>query len=139
MKISYEAGSANNLHGHIRTVHPSVQLEEERHTSEPAANESASLSTATVAAASLSTASSSTPPPQPARPPTQSSMTQFVHKSTTPVRQNTFDEELAKMVACEFQLCSIVDDREKLSSCSRSNVCYSKQENSVPPNDPKSL
>ena len=51
VKISYEAGSTNNLHRHIRTVHPSVQLEEKRQESEPAANESASLSTATVAAA----------------------------------------------------------------------------------------
>ena len=44
-------GSTNNLHRHIRTVHPSVQLEEKRQPSEPATEEGASLSTATVAAA----------------------------------------------------------------------------------------
>ena len=74
VKISYRVGSKNNLHRHIRTVHPSVQLEEKRQASEPSTNESGSSSTATVAAVSVSTASA---PPQPPRPPTQSSMRQF--------------------------------------------------------------
>ena len=54
VKISYRAGSTNNLHRHIRTVHPSVQLEEKRQTSEPAANEGASSCALTVAAAAAS-------------------------------------------------------------------------------------
>lgn len=63
VKISYRAGSANNLHRHIRTVHPSVQLQEKRQASEPATTEGASSSTATVAAASVSTSSASPQPP----------------------------------------------------------------------------
>lgn len=59
-KISYRAGSTNNLHRHMRTVHPSVQLEEKRQPSK--INEGATVSTATVAATAVSTASSSTPP-----------------------------------------------------------------------------
>lgn len=106
VKISYRAGSTNNLHRHMRTLHPTVQVEESRQAREPA-NEGASVSTATVAA--MSTASSSTPP-QPPRP-TQSSMSQFLQKAMTPARQNTIDEELAKMVARDFQPFSIVDDK----------------------------
>ena len=54
----------------MRTVHPSVQLEEQRQAIEPAINESASVFTSTVAAA-LSRASSSTSPQLP-KPSTQS-------------------------------------------------------------------
>ena len=61
----------NNLHRHMRTIHPSVQLEEKRQAGEPATNESASVSTATVAA--VSGASPSTPQ-QLRKPTTQSSM-----------------------------------------------------------------
>jgi len=109
-KISYRAGSTNNLHRHLRTVHPSVQLEEKRQASEPNINEGASMSTATVAATAVSTASSSTPP-QPPKSTTQSSMSQFLLKSMTPSRQKTIDEELAKMIACDFQPFSVVDDK----------------------------
>ena len=56
VKISYGAGSTNNLHRHIGTVHPSVQLEEKIQASKPATNEGASLSTAT-AASTMSTVS----------------------------------------------------------------------------------
>ena len=63
----------------MRTEHPSVQLEEKRQASKPAANEGASLSTATVAAAAASTVCSS--PPQPPGPTTQSATTQFVQKA----------------------------------------------------------
>lgn len=38
-------------------------------------------------------------------------MSQFLQKSLTPARQNTIDEELAKMVARDFQPFSIVDDK----------------------------
>ena len=54
VKISFGGGSTNNLHRHIRTVHPSVQLEEKRQASEPATNEGASFPTATVAVAAAS-------------------------------------------------------------------------------------
>ena len=56
--ISYGSGSTNNLHRHIRTVHPSELLEEKRQPSEPAANESVSLSAATVAVAAAAAAAS---------------------------------------------------------------------------------
>lgn len=72
-------------------------------------NEGASVSTATVAAAAASTASCSMPP-QPPKP-AQSSMRQILQKSETPARQNSIDEELAKMIALDFQPFSVVDDK----------------------------
>ena len=33
VKLSYRAGSTNNLNRHLRTVHPAVQLEEKRQAS----------------------------------------------------------------------------------------------------------
>ncbi|XP_051778436.1 E3 SUMO-protein ligase ZBED1-like [Erpetoichthys calabaricus] len=54
----------------------------------------------------------STPSSRPTpRPTTQSSMRQFVQKAITPVKQNTIDEELAKMIAHDFQPFSIVEDK----------------------------
>ena len=60
VKSSYGADSTNNLHRHIKTVHPSVQLEEKRQANEPAANESVSLSAATVVAAAATVSTDST-------------------------------------------------------------------------------
>ena len=110
-KISYRSGSTNNLHRHMRTVRPSVQWEEKAQPIEPAINEGASVSTATVAAAAaaVSTASCITPP-QPPKPPTPITYN-FLQKSVTPARQNTIDEELAKVIALDFQPFSVVDDK----------------------------
>ncbi|KAK7881406.1 hypothetical protein WMY93_029815 [Mugilogobius chulae] len=108
-----KAGSTNNLHRHLRTVHPSVQWEEKMHTVETGINESATVSTAAAAAAAapaLSTASCSTQK-QPPKHTTQSSMRQFLPKPMTTAKQTTTDEELAKMIALDFQPFSIVDDR----------------------------
>ncbi|KAM4592402.1 E3 SUMO-protein ligase ZBED1-like [Odontesthes bonariensis] len=50
------------------------------------------------------------PGPHPPASTSQSTMRQFLQKSLTPARQNTIDEELAKMVAQDFQPFSIVED-----------------------------
>lgn len=112
ISISYRAGSTNNLHRHMRTAHASVLLKEVRQEREHAVNEGACTSAGT--ASSAATMSASSPTPQPgSHPPastTQSSMRQFLQKSLTPARQNAIDEELAKMVASDFQPFSIVED-----------------------------
>lgn len=106
MKLSYRAGSTNNLHRHMRTVHPTVQLEEKRQASVSA---TASASTTTVAAAAaVSTLQTSGTPQPTAR---QSSISQFMPKAMTPARQNAIDEELAKMIARDFQPFSVVEDK----------------------------
>lgn len=88
-----------------------MQLEENRETSKPDINEGASVSTASAAATAVPTASFSTPPPRPPKGATQSSMSQFLQKSMTPARQKPIDEELAEMIASDFQPFSVVDDR----------------------------
>lgn len=114
-KISYRAGSTNNLHRHLRTVHPTVPLE--KRPVQPGINEGASVSSATVApaaaaaAAPAAAAAAVSTPPQPPRTATQSSMKQFLLKSLTPATQKSIDEELAKMVAMDFQPFSIVEDK----------------------------
>ena len=114
-KISYRAGSTNNLHRQLRTVHPLVQWEDKTQSVECDVNEASSVSTATVAAAAavsaaVSTASCSKPPHSP-KPETQSSMKQYLQKSVSPAKQNSIDEELAKMIALDFQPFSVVDDK----------------------------
>ncbi|XP_023201057.1 zinc finger BED domain-containing protein 1-like [Xiphophorus maculatus] len=55
---------------------------------------------------------------------TQSSMKQFLQKSLTPARQSAIDEELAKMVAHDFQPFSIVEDVGFRSYCHALNPMY---------------
>lgn len=128
IQISYRAGSMSNLHRHMRTVHPSVQLEEKRQASEPAINEGAGVCTAATAA--LCTASSRTPP-QPPKPTTHSSMSQFLQKSLTPAGRDTIDEELAKThrISNHFQSWMTRNRGFRHYSCTQSSVCNSKQEN----------
>lgn len=68
-----------------------------------------SASTRTIAAAE----SRATPQASgtPRRIATQSSLSQFMPKAMTPARQNTVDEELAKMIASDFQPLSVVEDK----------------------------
>ena len=139
-KMSYRAGSTNNLHRHLRTVHQSVQWEDKTLSLECDINEGASVSTATVAAA-VSTASCSIPP-HPCKHTTQSSMRQFLQKSVFTARQNSIDEELAKMIALDFQPFSVVDDkgfRKFIHALNVCNVCNSKQENTLPKNHPRPI
>ena len=119
MKLSYRAGSTNNLHRHLRTVHPTVQLEEKRQARLPA---SASASTPPVVAA----ATGSTPHASGTHKPTatQSSISQFISKAMTPARQNIVDEELAKMIASDFQPFSIVEDKGFRSFTQALNPMY---------------
>lgn len=71
-RISYRVSSTNNLHWHLRTVHPSVQWEEK--VVEGGVHGGASVSTATVAA--VSSASCSLQPQHP-KSTTQSSISSF--------------------------------------------------------------
>lgn len=51
-------------------------------------------------------------------------MRQFVQKAMTSVRQNTIDEELAEMVALDFQPFSIMDDKGFKSFTHALNLMY---------------
>lgn len=99
----YRAGSTNNLHRHIRTVEPTVELESKTQAMEPAINEGVSADVAAPASSSTS--------PQAPRPTIHRSMSQFLQKTMTPAKQKTVDEELAKMIAEDFQPFSTVEDR----------------------------
>lgn len=70
---------------------------------EPAINEGVSADVAAPASSSTS--------PQAPRPTIHRSMSQFLQKTMTPAKQKTVDEELAKMIAEDFQPFSIVEDR----------------------------
>ncbi|MEQ2199719.1 hypothetical protein XENOCAPTIV_009392 [Xenoophorus captivus] len=65
MRITLRAGSTTNLHRHIRTVHPTVQLEEKGPASSPPTDSGVSPPkgpTAAPASAALPTHASITPP-----------------------------------------------------------------------------
>lgn len=122
MKITLRAGSTTNLHRHMRTVHPTVQLEERGQASTPSTDPGVShhQKTATAAAStgfpthagitSLTAA--------------QSKISQFIPKVMTPSKQHSIDEELAKMIATDFQPFSIVEDRGFKSFVKTLNPTY---------------
>ncbi|XP_073412762.1 zinc finger BED domain-containing protein 4-like [Dendrobates tinctorius] len=131
-KLSYRGGSTNNLHRHVRTVHPTVKIDEQRqasgHVSVPAAEPEVCASVsgmevseaiASVAAASEAAAweatASATPHeltnPQPVATTQSSIMQLMVHESMTPLMQASYDEELVAMIARDFQPFSIVEDK----------------------------
>lgn len=108
MKITLRAGSTTDLHRHIRTVHPTVQLEERGQASTPPTSTDPGVShpktTATAAASTgFPTHASITSPTA-----TQSKISQFIPKQMTPAKQNSIDDELAKMIATDFQPFSTV-------------------------------
>ncbi|XP_040582127.1 zinc finger BED domain-containing protein 4-like [Lepeophtheirus salmonis] len=111
-KLSYKGGAINNLHRHLRNVHPTVPLE--KIPVEPGINEGASVSFVTVAPVAAAAVSISpfisTPTQRPKRS-TRSSMEQFLDKTSTSAKQKKIDEELVKMIATDFQPFSIVDDK----------------------------
>lgn len=106
-RISYRAGFANNLHRHLRTVHPSGQWEDT--VVEGDVDEGACVSTATVAAASPASCSLETTTFKIYNPELYGTV--FFQKSVFPARQNSIDEELVKMIALDFQPFSVVDDQ----------------------------
>lgn len=85
-------------------------MEEKRQASMPATeHENANASTGTVAAA----VSTATPQASGTLRPvaTLSSISQYMSKAMTPAKQNTVDEELAKMITSDLQPFSIVEDK----------------------------
>ncbi|CAJ0921704.1 unnamed protein product [Ranitomeya imitator] len=111
IKLSYRAGSTNNLHRHMRSVHPTVKIDEKSqasgHVSVLAAKPEDCASTSGTASA---TPHASTNPQSVAK--RQSSKTRLmVHKSMTHLKQAIVDEELVAMIARDFQPFSIVEDK----------------------------
>ncbi|XP_041722424.2 zinc finger BED domain-containing protein 4-like [Coregonus clupeaformis] len=107
-KVTIRAGSTTNLHRHTRTVHPTVQLEERGQASSPSTDPGVShtRTTAAVTSTAIPMRASITSPTA-----TQSKISQFLPKLMTPAKQHSIDDELAKMVASDFQPFSIVEDK----------------------------
>ncbi|XP_040565848.1 E3 SUMO-protein ligase ZBED1 [Lepeophtheirus salmonis] len=95
--ISCRAGSTKRLHRHLRTAHPTVPLE--KRSVEPDVHEED---------ANVSSVSVDAPVP---RASTESSIKHFFEHSLSPARQRKIDEELAKMIATDFQPFSVVEDK----------------------------
>lgn len=122
MKITLRAGSTTNLHRHMRAVHPTVQLEERGQASTPSTDPGVSHPKKTATAA----ASTGFPTHAGITFPTaaQSKISQFIPKVMTPSKQQSIDEELAKMIATDFQPFSIVEDRGFKSFVKTLNPTY---------------
>ena len=115
-RISYRASSTNNLHMHLRTVHPSVQWEDKTQSVGCDINEGASVSTAAASAYYSSiihnTAVYVVNHQIHLTPQTKALWNRFCRSLCVyPARQNSVDEELAKMIALDFQPFSVVDDK----------------------------
>jgi len=124
-KISIRAGSTNNLHRHLKTQHPTVQVAELRqqdsnNNDDDQGNDGASTS----AEPTTTSSQSSTSTLLPGQTPTSSHRTtgtipktkqtylhNYVAPVITPMRQGKIDEELAKMIATDFQPFKIVEDK----------------------------
>lgn len=108
MKISIRAGSTTNMHRHLKTAHPSVQLEEREQPPSTGPEPSKLAADSTVL---LKTAG-------------QTKMSTFILKQMTPAKQISVDEELAKMIASDFQPFSIVEDKGFKSFVQALNPTY---------------
>ncbi|KAG2455213.1 RBM5 protein, partial [Polypterus senegalus] len=117
--ISFKSGSTNNLHRHLKTQHPTLQVtglraepdSDNNRDTDVSITSSASTSSATAAPATSDPTGPTTSPGQ-ARPKRkQTSISQYLLPPVlTPLRQEKIDEELAKMIATDFQPFSIVED-----------------------------
>ncbi|KAI7792078.1 putative zinc finger BED domain-containing protein 1-like [Triplophysa rosa] len=126
--FSTKAGSTSNWRRHLKSSHPTVLLAQVRTETEddsPAA--AGAVSTTSTSSAGPSTAlagmlttstTSSTPAPttiqgpvRPRRSQQQTSMSSFVTRPMDPLRQSKLDEALVRMIACDFQPFSIVEDK----------------------------
>lgn len=131
--ISFKSGSTNNLHRHLKTQHINAKIKEVK--IEPnCENEVESVNTfaspldtqytsvtvtETTATPALSVAT------EPSSTPEQTSFFNYVPPpALTPSRQGEIDEELAKMIATDFQPIKIVEDRGFESFCYALNPSY---------------
>jgi len=118
--ISFKSGSTNNLHRHLKTQHPTLQLTGLR--AEPDSDNNSDTDVSIASSASTSSANAATSASDPTGPTTspgqarpkrkQTSISQYLPPVLTPLRQEKIDEELAKMIATDFQPFSIVEDTE---------------------------
>lgn len=115
--ISFKSGSTNNLHRHLKTQHPTLQVTGLR--AEPDSDNNSDTDVSIASSASTSSAAVATAASDPtgptlpgqARPKRkQTSISQYLPPVLTPLRQEKIDEELAKMIATDFQPFSIVED-----------------------------
>lgn len=104
---------------HLKTKHPTALLADTQQTTtgtaEAAATTSATASTSTdsgVASTSTQLATATTTAPQAARKrPKQTTMGGFINRPIQPLQQSKVDQALVKMIATDFQLFTIVEDR----------------------------
>jgi len=126
--LSTQGGSTSNLRRHLKAAHPTVQLAQMRVESDDGAiAAAANISTSSTssgppitAAATLATASATSSTPaaptttqaavRPRRP-QQTLMGTYVTRPMDPLRQSKLDESLVKMIACDYQPFSIVEDK----------------------------
>lgn len=111
--ISIHGGSTSNMRRHLKGKHPTVLLPDRQ---EAAAAETTSETARTSASAStdpgvLTNTATAAAAPQQEGQPRQSSMQIFVRRPIQPLQQSKVDEALVKMIAIDFQLFSIVEDR----------------------------
>lgn len=131
--LSTQGGSTSNLRRHLKAAHPTVQLAQVRvESDEGATAAAANISTSSTssgppitAAATLATASATSSTPaapttttttttqaavRPRRP-QQTLMGTYVTRPMDPLRQSKLDEALVKMIACDYQPFSIIEDK----------------------------
>lgn len=127
--ISIKAGSTNNLHRHIKTKHPTVQMTQVSVASSSvpttASDGGTSASTSTSGITTTATVSSNTAVSA-SRPivGVQASLSQYMTKALGQSKQKTLDEELAKLIALDYQPLSIVEDKGFRSFTNALNPSY---------------
>ncbi|KAM4018541.1 deformed epidermal autoregulatory factor 1 homolog isoform 2-T2 [Anomaloglossus baeobatrachus] len=131
-QISFRAGSTTNLLRHMRMLHPTIWSQEKRQGSSnvtPLVAEhevGVGASTSGTVSPEVSTASTTSLAPMNLQPVAtiESSMTQFMNESMTPLKQASLDEELTAMIARDFQPLSIVEDNGFRKLISSLNPIY---------------
>uniref|UniRef100_A0A3Q3FFT6 BED-type domain-containing protein n=1 Tax=Labrus bergylta TaxID=56723 RepID=A0A3Q3FFT6_9LABR len=110
-KLSTKGGSTANLHRHLKSKHPTVQLEQVRQEPQPAPTVEDSSSTSTAPASTRTAVSTQGATDRPRARRAQATLTHFVSRPIDPMRQRAMDEVLAKMIALDLQPFSIVEDK----------------------------
>ena len=110
---------------HLKSAHPTVLLAQVREDSDEGTAAAGAVSTSSTSStgpetATLTMSTASTFPAaltttqaavRPRRPQQQTSMGSFVTRPMDPLRQSKLDEALVKMIACDFQPFSVVEDK----------------------------
>lgn len=114
--LCFSGGSTTNLRRHLNTKHPTALLTQVRR--EDPDQETATTSSgatgsdsAPLTASSTAGSSAASAAQRQGTRPKQTTIGSFLRRPIGPVRQNEVDEQLAKMIARDFQPFSIVEDQ----------------------------